>query len=213
VDRLYATRDQTVWEYTWIGSAWSAVQVGSVFRGIVHGIDLGAGRGGTQNHLYVASSAEGTFEATFSSGAWSMASMGDDGDVRNVSFGPGRNDGVARVYAGVSTGEIREFTWSGNAWSMLSIDTGVATVMVHAYVVAGRNDGVMRVYGAAGDGSAYELTWTGSGWSVVDMGGGSAYLYGFHPGNRPGKTRQRLYGGAFDGRVYEFTWLELVTAA
>lgn len=202
-----------MWEYTWIGSAWSAVQVGSVFRGIVHGIDLGAGRGGTQNHLYVASSAEGTFEATFSSGAWSMASMGDDGDVRNVSFGPGRNDGVARVYAGVSTGEIREFTWSGNAWSMLSIDTGVATVMVHAYVVAGRNDGVMRVYGAAGDGSAYELTWTGSGWSVVDMGGGSAYLYGFHPGNRPGKTRQRLYGGAFDGRVYEFTWLELVTAA
>jgi hypothetical protein len=180
--------------------------VGSVSRGIVHGVDLGPGRGGTQNHLYIASSATGTFEATFSSGAWSMVSMGDDGDVRNVSHGAGRHDGVMRVYAGVSTGEIREFTWTGSAWADAPIDTGVASVMVHAYVVAGRNDGVQRVYGAAGDGSAYEFTWTGSGWSAVDMGGGSAYLYGFAPGARPGDTRPRLYGGAFDGRVYEYTW-------
>jgi hypothetical protein len=206
VNRLYATRDQTVWEYTWTGSTWSAVRVGSVSRGIVHGVDLGPGRGGTQNHLYIASSATGTFEATFSSGAWSMVSMGDDGDVRNVSHGAGRHDGVMRVYAGVSTGEIREFTWTGSAWADAPIDTGVASVMVHAYVVAGRNDGVQRVYGAAGDGSAYEFTWTGSGWSAVDMGGGSAYLYGFAPGARPGDTRPRLYGGAFDGRVYEYTW-------
>ena len=206
VDRLYATRDQIVWEYTWTGSAWSAVEVGSVNRGIVHGIDLGACRGDGQNHLYIATSAEGTYEATFSSGEWSMVSMGDDGDVRNVSLGAGRNDGVVRVYAGVSTGEIREFTWTGSAWSEAPIETSVASVMVHAYVATGRNDGVMRVYGAAGDGRAYEFTWTGSSWAVLDMGGGSTYLYGFAPGARPGDTRQRLYGAAFDGRVYEFTW-------
>ena len=206
VNRLYATRDQIVWEYTWTGSSWSAVQVGSVNRGIVHGIDLGAGRGGTTNHLYVATSAEGTFEATFSGGAWSMVSMGDDGDVRNVSLGAGRNDGVVRVYAGVSTGVIREFSRTGSVWSEMEINQPIGSVIVHAYVRAGRGDGVMRVYGAAGDGSAYEFTWTGSGWTIADMGGGSAYLYGFAPGTRPGETRQRLYGAAFDGRVYEFTW-------
>jgi hypothetical protein len=206
VNRLYATRDQTVWEYTWTGSTWSAVQVGSVTRGIVHGIALGAGRGGTQNHLYVASSDRGTFEATFTGGVWSMVSMGDDGDVRNVSFGPGRNDGVVRVYAGVSNGVIREFSWSGSAWSEADLNLPTGSVMVHAYVRTGRNDGRMRVYGASGDGSAYEFTWTGSGWTVVDMGGGSAYLYGFFPGTRPGDSRQRLYGSAFDGHVYEYTF-------
>ena len=206
VNRLYATRDQTVWEYTWTGSAWNAVQVGSVFRGIVHGIDLGAGRGGTQNHVYIASSADGTFEATFAGGSWSMSSMGDTGDVRNVSFGAGRNDGVVRVYAGLSTGVIREFTWTGTAWSPVIINNPIGSVIVHAYVRPGRNDGVQRVYASAGDGNAYEFTWTGSVWTMVDMGGASAYLYGFAPGVRPGESRQRLYGAAFDGGVYEFTW-------
>ena len=206
VNRLYVTRGQVVWEYTWNGGGWNAVQVGDVPRGIVHGIDLGAGRGGTQNHVYVASSAEGTFEATFSAGSWSMSSMGDDGDIRNVAMGPGRNDGITRVYAGISTGEIREFTWNGSSWTIAPIDTDISSVMVHAYVVAGRNDGVQRVYGAAGDGSAYELTWNGAGWTMLEMGGGSAYLYGFAPGARAGETRNRLYGAAFDAGVYEFTW-------
>jgi hypothetical protein len=205
VNRLYATRNQTVWEYTWTGTSWAAVQVGSVTRGIVHGIDLGRGRGGTVNHLYIASSASGTFEATFS-GTWSMTSMGDDGDVRNVSFGAGRNDGVTRVYAGVSNGVIREFTWTGTAWSEADVNQPTGSVIVHAYVRAGRNDGRMRVYGASGDGSAYEFTWTGTTWTIADMGGGSAYLYGFFPGTRPGDTRQRLYGSAFDGHVYEYTF-------
>lgn len=206
VNRLYVTRGLIVWEYTRTGSTWSAVQVGSVTQGIVHGIDLGAGRGGTQNHLYIASSSSGTFEATFSGGSWSMSSMGDAGDIRNVSLGPGRNDGVTRVYAGIKTGMIREFTWTGSAWTNVPIHTGVSSVMVHANVLAGRNDGVMRVYGSAGDGSAYEFTWNGSGWSALEMGGGTAYLYGFATGRRPGETRNRLYGAAFDSNVYEFTW-------
>jgi hypothetical protein len=206
VNRLYATRNQIVWEYTWTGTSWSAVQVGSVSRGIVHGIDLGRGRGGTVNHLYIASSATGTYEATFSGSAWSMVSMGDDGDVRNVSLGAGRNDGVTRVYAGVSNGVIREFTWTGTAWSEADVNDPIGSVIVHAYVRAGRNDGRMRVYGATGDGSAYEFSWNGSSWTIVDMGGGSAYLYGFFPGTRPGDSRQRLYGAAFDGHVYEFTF-------
>ena len=206
VTRLYATRNQTVWEYSWTGSEWNAVRVDSVSQGIVHGIDLGPGRGGLTIHLYVASSAEGTFEATFANGAWSMTSMGDGGDVRNVSLGDGRGDGVMRVYAGVQAGVVREFTWTGSGWTATSISDPVGSVIVHAYVRDGRGDGVPRVYAAAGDGHGYEFTWTGSGWLTVDMGGGSAYLYGFAPGNRPGETRTRLYGAAFDGNVYEFSW-------
>lgn len=206
VDRLYATRGTIVWEYTRTGSSWSAVQVGSVPSGLVHGISLGPGRGGTVNHLYIASSTTGTYEATFSGGSWSMASMGDTGDVRNVSLGEGRNDGVMRVYAGTSQGDVREFTWTGTSWTNTTIAPSVGSVIVHAYVLDGRNDGVMRVYGAAGDGNAYEFTRTGSSWTTLNMGGGTAYLYGFHPGARPGETRNRLYGAAFDTNVYEFTW-------
>ena len=206
VNRLYATRGTVVWEYTWNGSGWSAVQVGNVPSGLVHGISLGPGRGGTVNHLYVASSTTGTYEATFSGGSWSMASLGDTGDVRNVSFGAGRDDGVMRVYAGTSQGEIREFTWTGTSWTNTTIAPSVGSVIVHAYVLDGRNDGVIRVYGAAGDGNAYEFTRSGSSWTTLNMGGGTAYLYGFHPGARPGETRNRLYGAAFDANVYEFTW-------
>jgi len=135
-----------------------------------------------------------------------MASMGDTGDVRNVSLGAGRNDGVVRVYAGTSQGEVREFTWTGTSWTNTTIAPSVGSVIVHAYVLDGRNDGVMRVYGAAGDGNAYEFTRSGSSWTTLNMGGGTAYLYGFHPGARPGETRNRLYGAAFDTNVYEFTW-------
>ena len=206
VNRLYATRGQAVWEYTWNGSGWTALQVGRVSAGIVHGISLGAGRGGSQNHLYIASTSSGTFEATFSAGAWSMISMGDTGDVRNVSVGAGRNDGAMRVYAGIASGRIREFTWNGSSWSNAAINSSIGTVIVHAYVLAGRNDGVMRVYGSAGDGSAYEFTFGGTGWTVVRMGGGTNYLYGFAYGRRPGDGTNRLYGAAFDGNVYEFSW-------
>jgi hypothetical protein len=203
-NRLYASRGDEVWEYTWRqGSRWRGVRVGRVSQGIAHGLALGAGRGGHRTHLYVASTASGSWEATYEHGDWRMHRMGDTGDVRNISFGTGRNDGVVRVYAG-TLDEIREFTWRRGDWRQRSIDT--TTGIIHVYVLAGRNDGVDRLYGAGGNGHAYEFRWTGRRWASRDLGGASEYLYGFHFGRRPGDSAIRLYGGSFDGSAYEFAW-------
>ena len=206
-NRLYATRGRYLVEYTWNGSSWGSYYIGSVSLGIVHGVSAGRGRGTTGgNNLYVTSTASGTFEARFSAGSWTFASMGDNGDVRNVSLGVGRNDGVTRVYAATAAGTIREFTWNGASWSQSVIINPIGNVMVHAYVVAGRNDGVQRVYSSAGDGNLYELTYTGSGWTVETLGGGQGYMYGMHIGAGRNDGRLRLYGASFNHRVYEYTW-------
>jgi hypothetical protein len=205
-NRLYATRGPNLVEYTWNGTSWDSLYIGHVSLGILHGVALGRGRGGTgNNNLYVASTATGTYEARFSGGAWSFSSMGDSNDIRNVSLGAGRNDGVTRVYAATTSGVIREFTWNGAAWTFTTIINPIGNIMVHAYVLAGRNDGVQRVYSSAGDGNLYELTYTGSGWAVETLGGGQGYMYGMHVGAGRNDGRLRLYGASFNHRVYEYT--------
>jgi hypothetical protein len=205
VDRVYATRGAVLWEYTWTGSGWSALEIGRVSSGILHGLALGSARGGTGIQVYVASTDNGTYEARFSNGAWSMLPMGDSGDVRNVTVGAGRNDGIMRVYSATRDGLIWEFTRGSTAWTFTEINVAIGQPMVHAYVVAGRNDGVMRVYGAAGNGNAYEFTWNGSGWTSTLIGGGADYLYGFHFG-RTRDGRNRLYGSNFGSEVLEFSF-------
>jgi hypothetical protein len=208
VDRVYATRGLYVWEYTWIvpSSTWSAVAVGRIANGLAHGISIGPGRGGSTNHLYVATTNSGTFEGSFANGSWSLDPMGDSGDVRNVNPGIGRNDGVMRVYAATQSGEIREFTWNGSAWAFSPIVTPFGFTLVHAYVAAARSDGLMRVYSSGADGSVYEFTYTGSGWTTMSLGGGTGYAYGFHLGVGRNDGKLRLYGASFDRLVYEYTF-------
>jgi hypothetical protein len=206
INRVYATRGADLWEYTWTGSGWSSLQIGQVSSGILHGLALGSARGGTAVQVYVASTDNGTYEARFTNGAWSMLPMGDSGDVRNVSVGAGRNDGIMRVYAATRDGVIREFTRTSTTWTFTQINTAIGNhPMVHAYVVDGRNDSVMRVYGASGNGNAYEFTWNGSGWVSATLGGGADYLYGFHVG-RTRDGRNRLYGSNFGSEVLEFSF-------
>jgi hypothetical protein len=150
-DRLYAARGRYTIEYTWNGSSFDQLYIGNVSTGLAHGIYLGRGRGGTTNYLYVASTASGTYEGRFGGGAWTLAPMGDNGDIRNVSLGAGRNDGAMRVYSATASGYIREFTWTGAAWTFVNINTAIPTTLVHAYVLDGRQDGVQRVYSSAGN--------------------------------------------------------------
>ena len=206
VNRLYATRGLYVFEYTWTGADWNAVEVGRIATGLAHGIAIAPGRGGSTNHLYVATTYSGTYEASFAQGSWSLDSMGDSGDVRNVSAGVGRNDGLMRVYAATQSGEIREFTWNGTSWTFAPLVAPFAFTLVHAYVAAARNDGLMRVYSSGADGSVYEFTYTGSAWTVQSLGGGTGYAYGFHLGEGRNDGRLRLYGASFDRLVYEYSF-------
>ncbi len=207
MNRLYATRGTQVWEYTWTGSDWSTVFVGEVSSGVAHGIALGDGRGDGTNQLYVASTGSGVYEGIFAGGRWSLARMGDSGDVRNVEIGVGRNDGVRRVYAALLTGgRVREFTWNGRNWTVTQLTGYVGAKLVHAYVFAGREDGVQRVYASGSNGNAYEFSWDGSRWTTYTLGGGAGYMYGFHFGRGRNDGVVRLYGGSFNTRVYEYTW-------
>jgi len=205
-NRLYAVRGRYAIEYTWNGSSFDELYFGNVTSGLAHGIYLGPGRGAGRNYLYVASTASGTYEGRFSGGAWTLAPMGDNGDIRNVSLGAGRNDGVMRVYSAAASGLIREFTWSGSAWTFTDINTAIPTTLVHAYVLDGRNDGVQRVYSAAGNGNCYEFSYSGGTWTVATLGGGSGYMYGMHYGDGRNDGQIRLYGASFNERVYEYTW-------
>lgn len=205
VNRVYATCGANVWEYTWKGTGWNTVVVGSVASGLSSGISIGNGRGDGFNRLYIASSASGNYEATFSGGTWSMVSMGDSGDVADVSLGPGRNDGVTRVYVALrGTGQVRELTWGGTGWMSLEINSSLGVALTHVYVSAGRNDSTNRVYSSGSDGNVYEFSWTGSGWTMNVLGG-QDYLYGFHVGQGRNDGLNRVYGAAFN-QVSEYTW-------
>jgi hypothetical protein len=204
VNRLYATRDRYTIEYTWTGSGWTAVTVGTVQSGLAHGIWIGPGRGGSTNYLYVASTNSGTYEASYAAGGWAIDPMGDRGDVRNVSVGAGRNDGVQRVYSAAASGELREFTWSGSNWVLALAGAPIGATLIHANVADGRGDGVKRVYSSGADGAVREHTFANGAWTTNSLGGGTGYLYGFHLGVGRNDGRVRLYGASFDHLVYEY---------
>jgi hypothetical protein len=206
VNRLYATRDRYTVEYTWTGSTWTAVTVGSIPSGLAHGIWIGPGRNTALNYPYVATTNSGTYEGSFSGGGWALSSLGDRGDVRNVSVGVGRNDGVQRVYAATAAGEVREFSWNGSGWATLLAGTPVGATLIHANVAPARGDGVMRVYSSGADGSVREYSYANGGWSSTSLGGGTGYLYGFHLGVGRNDGRLRLYGASFDHLVYEYSF-------
>jgi hypothetical protein len=205
-NRLYATRDRYTIEYTWTGSTWTAVTVGSIPSGLAHGIWIGPGRNTALNYLYVATTNSGTYEGSFGVGGWALSSLGDRGDVRNVSVGVGRNDGVQRVYAATAAGEVREFSWNGSGWATLLAGAPVGATLIHANVAPARGDGVMRVYSSGADGSVREYSYANGGWSSTSLGGGTGYLYGFHLGVGRNDGRLRLYGASFDHLVYEYSF-------
>jgi hypothetical protein len=208
VDRVYAARGAEIREYTWHRDRkrWVGRLVGSLPTGIAHGLVLGRGRGGTRNHVYVASTETGSHEATFAGGRWVMRKMGDGGDVRNMWVGAGRHDGVGRVYGAIADPAnrgIREFTWNGSAWAIKRIASPIG--LIHAEVARGRNDGVARIYAAAIDGRAFEFTRSGGQWVRRLMGSAGDYLYGLHFGKTHGGVL-RIYGASFDTNAFEFTW-------
>lgn len=206
VQRLYLISTQSLYEYTWNGTAWVGGRIGATPG--AHGIVVASPRGDGQMGLYIASISSGAFEARWNGTAWNVVSMGDSGDVRNIYVGDGRNDGVQRVYGALLDGRLREYTWTGSGWSQIH-SPSAGGGLIHSYVTTGRNDGVNRVYASSTNGKTYEYTWNGSSWGApVNMGGGSDYMYGQHFGDGRNDGIVRFYTadrGAVN-RVYEYTW-------
>lgn len=205
VTRLYAASTQQLFEFTWNGTSWTKILIGTVPG--AHGVAIGKPRGDGKNYIYIASISSGDFEVYWNGTSWVINSMGDAGDSRGVGLGDGRNDGKTRVYAAIYDGSMREFTWTGTAWTFVNLpNTGIQNV--HAYIIPGRNDGVNRLYTDNGNGKCLEYTWNGTGWTTYNMGGGSDYMYGLHWGHGRNDGLIRLYStdrGSVN-RVYELTW-------
>jgi hypothetical protein len=204
--RLYAVSTARLFEFTWNGSSWSQLDLGSVPG--AHGVVVGKARGDGKNYVYMASISTGTYEARFQSGTWTIANMGDNGDARNLYLGTGRNDGIVRVYSALFDGRVRELSWNGSGWSIVHLPAIAGAQHIHTYVLPGRNDGTNRIYTSSGDGKAYEYSWTGTSWQVMELGGGGEYMYGMHFGKGRNDGLVRLYGadrGSLN-RVYEFSW-------
>jgi hypothetical protein len=205
VTRLYAASTQQLFEFTWNGTSWTKLLIGTTPG--AHGVAIGKPRGDGKNYIYIASISSGDFEVYWNGTSWVINSMGDSGDSRGVGLGDGRNDGKTRVYVAVYDGTMREFTWTGTAWTFVNLpNTGIQNV--HAYIIPGRNDGVNRLYTDNGNGKCLEYTWNGTGWTTYNMGGGSDYMYGLHWGHGRNDGLIRLYStdrGSVN-RVYELTW-------
>lgn len=205
VTRVYAASTQQLFEFTWNGTSWNRVLIGSTPG--AHGVAIGKGRGDGKNYIYIASISSGNFEAVWNGSSWTISSMGDAGDARGVGLGDARNDGVTRVYSAIYDGRMREFTWNGSNWTFVNMPS-TGTQNIHAYIIPGRNDGVNRLYTDNGNGKVWEYSWTGSGWTTYNMGGGSDYMYGLHFGRGRNDGILRLYSAdrGSVNRVYEFTW-------
>src|SRR5207248_1715532 len=104
-----------VFEYTWNVDHWDELAIGSVVAGLAHGIYIGPGRADGLNNIYVASTASGSYELHFAAGAWTIARLGDSGDIANLSVGigrsDGRNDGKTRLYASSFNHNVYEYSF------------------------------------------------------------------------------------------------------
>jgi hypothetical protein len=205
VTRLYAASTQQLFEFTWNGTSWTKLLIGSAPG--AHELALGNGRRDGLNNVYISSISSGNFEARWNGTAWTITSMGDSGDARGLELGDGRNDGIIRVYSALFDGRIREFTWNGTAWTFVNMPMA-GTQNIHAYIVPGRNDGINRVYTCNANGKVFEYSWNGATWDIYNMGGGSDYMYGLHYGTGRNDGVIRFYGAdrGSVNRVYEFTW-------
>jgi|GEM_PF-2168548 len=205
VTRVYAASTQQLFEFTWNGTSWTKLLIGSTPG--AHGVAVGKGRNDGKNYIYIASISSGNFEAVWNGTSWTISSMGDAGDARGIGLGDGRNDGITRVYSAIYDGRMREFTWTGSNWTFVNMPS-TGTQNIHAYIIPGRNDGVNRLYTDNGNGKVWEYSWTVTGWVTYNMGGGSDYMYGLHYGRGRNDGILRLYSAdrGSVNRVYEFTW-------
>ncbi|HEX5474656.1 MAG TPA: PASTA domain-containing protein [Vicinamibacterales bacterium] len=209
VIRTYVSWEAGASEFTWNGTAWTQVNLGTSEGGEVHCIDIARGRNDGVNRVYTSNDANGqVVEYSWNGSTWTRVLMGTNLDVRNVAFGPGRNDGIVRGYAASADGNVYEYTWTGAAWQNVSIgNAGRGGIKVHANPVKARDDNLYRVYAAADDGGVYEYSWTGTTWQPQKLGAATAYMYGLDEGDGLNKGTTQIYGTSYDGNAYLFEWM------
>ncbi len=145
-----------VYELSWNGSSWDALQVVNVGSGPpsqVMGIAVGDARNEKANRLYVLSRGLGLRELVYDGTAWTQTDNINVGsEVFDLVIGQGQNDFYNRVYiAQLSPSRVLEVTFDGAAW-----ETDVVAIPAGGVFRVGvgdaRGDAVNRVYSSGASG-------------------------------------------------------------
>ena len=150
-----------VYELSWNGSGWDALQVVNIGSGLpsqVMGIAVGNPRNEKVNRLYVLSRGLGLRELVYDGTAWTETDNIDVGsEVFDLVIGPGENDFLNRVYlAQLSPSRVLEVSFDGAAWQTAVVGTPSGGVF-RVGVGDAQGDGVNRVYSSGASG-VFEFT-------------------------------------------------------
>ena len=150
-----------VYELSWNGSGWDALQVVNIGSGApsqVMGIAVGDARNEKANRFYVLSRGLGLREFVYDGTAWTQTdNIAVGSEVFDLAIGQGQNDFYNRVYiAQLSPSRVLEVTFDGAAWQTDVVATPAGGVF-RVGVGAAHGDAVNRVYSSGASG-VLELT-------------------------------------------------------
>ena len=145
-----------VYELSWNGSSWDALQVVNIGSGPpsqVMGIAVGDARNEKANRLYVLSRGLGLREFVYDGTAWTQTdNIAVGSEVFDLAIGQGQNDFYNRVYiAQLSPSRVLEVTFDGAAWQTDVVATPAGGVF-RVGVGAAHGDAVNRVYSSGASG-------------------------------------------------------------
>ncbi len=211
INRLYAASPGTgsVDEYTWDGSEWQRVVLGTPEEE-PRGVCLGEGRNDGRVSLYAADETETLNEYTWNGSAWGKATVCSESHAAGLAVGRLGADDNIRIYTskkkilGRPTSTIFAIIRDGASWHREPFDVG-ANNANSLKLGDGRNDGITRLYVANHDRHVYEVTLDGTA-KITDLGHCGSVVTDVAVGPGRGDGVNRVYGACWDGSLHEFSW-------
>ena len=213
INRIYATNfaDYHIYEFSWNGSAWVKVDMGSGGNSMVC-IEVGDGRGDGVQRVYAGGADNHIYEFSWNGSAWIKLDLGAaTSAMEDISIGRGRNDGLNRVYGVSADWIIYEFTYTGGTWNKTTISPNAGGGGRSIIIGNGRNDGGNNIYSGKAY-SVYEFNYSQSTWNNIELGATGSWEWQLALGNGRNDGVNRIYATSYDdaftkGHIYEFTSL------
>jgi len=220
-------------EFTWDGTAWSGIAMGTAGQQMVAAQWCDPRSDGLL-HQYFSTGGPAanniSYEFTYDKTGWMMdpiaspltdASWGGFG----LAVGPGRNDDVHRLYQGIfdaatEQNYIYELSWNGSDWDALELaefGSGRLSQVMWLTVGQPRNDGLYRLYAVVRGRGVHEFTYDGTAWSETDLLpiGGEVFTSVVGQGRNDGVNRLyvgqlipwQLFEATYDGKRWQYEYL------
>lgn len=209
-----ANRDQSLFKYTKVDSAWNRIAV-DVSASLTFGrIVLADGNADQRWELFTGSASNSHVFICSTNTLTATADLGADSygtnQISALAKADLHHDGVMRIYAagsyaGVTYG-VSEYVYNGEGWWVSGIP-GCPWSRANGMTGGdGDNDGAEELFSANDDASVYYYQLNGIVWQVDPVGTGTGQMFDVAVGDGDNDGDNEVYAANQDGRMYQFRW-------